>query len=213
MSAIEIFHQPRSICSCKSCGSAYPSRAGTEERMSGRASVLTQSLHEFSLKGGCSVPAPSRLGRNTPYARCLMVTDNWNPHWLGNENHCGRRGVWACGGCATRHHGSVCCRLDAGSGDPHHNILVQLYRVYHLGGGRIAAACAFLCETPKRHGGSKAPCSTLACSRRGAANSIFSGSKFLRHPLGKVGGMACRVVHISRKSASAVTQNRPMMVT
>ena len=135
----------------------------------------------------CSVPAPLRLGRNTPYARSLVVTDNWNPHWLGNETHCGRRGVWDCGGCATRHHRSVCCRLDAGSGDPHHNILVRLHLVYHLGGGRIAAACAFLCETPKLHGGSKAPCSTLACSRRGAANSIFSGSA-LSH-----GRKACRM--------------------
>lgn len=87
-------------------------------------------------------------GRNNPYARSLVVTDNRNPQWLGNENHCGRQGVWACSGCATRHHRGICCRLDAASGAPHHNILVQLYLVYDLGGGRIAAACAFLCEAP-----------------------------------------------------------------
>jgi hypothetical protein len=155
-----------------------------------------------SLKGGCSVPAPSRLGRNTPYARSLVVTDNWNPHWLGNENRCGRRGVWTCGGCATRHHRSVCCRLDAGSGDPHHNILVQLYLVYHLGSGRIAAACAFLCETPNCTAAPRLPCSALACSRRGAANSIFSGPKFLRHPFGNVGAYGLQVVHISRRSGT-----------
>ena len=146
----------------------------------GEASGLTPYLHGFSLKGSCSVPC--RLGRNTPYARCLVVTHNWNPHCLGNENHYGRRGIWACGGCATRHHRSVCCRLDAGSGDPHHNILVQLYLVYHLGGGRIAAACAFLCETPNCTAAPRLPYSPLACSRRGAANNANYPVSCSKHP-------------------------------
>lgn len=40
--------------------------------------------------------------------------------------------------------------MDAASGVPHGNILVQLYRAYGLGCGLVAAACAFLREAPNR---------------------------------------------------------------
>lgn len=133
---------------CKSCGSAYPSSAGQGNGC--RGSILSDPVPSWALSQRqllCS--APYHSGRNIPHARLLVVTDNWNPRWLGNENHCGGRGVWACSGCAIRHHRSVCCRLDPWSRGPHHNnILVQLCLVYDLGSGCIATACAFLCKTP-----------------------------------------------------------------
>jgi hypothetical protein len=172
MSAIAIFRQPRSTASCKSCGSAYPS--GSDRATDVEGCIRPNPRRSWVLsQGSCSIPAPCRLGRNTPYARCLVVTDHWSPHWLGNENDRGRRGVWVCGGCATRHHWSACCQLDAGSRDPHHDFLVQLYLVYHLGGGRIAAACALRCETPNCTAAPRPLGSALASSRRAAANSIL----------------------------------------
>ena len=64
MSVMGILQQPRTIASLYVCGSAYPARAGTGQRMLGKSSALTPHPHGASLKGSCSVPAPSSLAKN-----------------------------------------------------------------------------------------------------------------------------------------------------
>src|SRR5215831_18666861 len=106
---------PRTIASCTPFGSVYPSSAGQSNGSRGGGIRFAPKIaHGFSLKDLALSSAISST-RNDFRACSLVVTENRNPLRLGDENHGGRQGVWACRRYAARHHGSIVCQLDAGS--------------------------------------------------------------------------------------------------
>ena len=59
-----ILQQPRTIASLYVLRKCLFCRGWNRARMLGEASVLTPHPHGASLKGSCSVPAPSSLAKN-----------------------------------------------------------------------------------------------------------------------------------------------------